>query len=125
MNRQEQVRYLANVYCVLKADGNVQRVEEQAFEVIARDIGAGYFERRRAVELAQPKDYSLQLVGRWSDRIRNLEDMLYAAFCNGIVQKVETGPIKGFAARLGITQEQLDLIKRETKSRYKQSKPGS
>lgn len=125
MNRQDQVSYLANVYHVLKADGNVQRVEEHVFEVIARDIGTGYFERRQAVELAQQEGYSLRLVGRWSDRIRNLEDMLFAAFCDGKVQKAEAGPVKEFATRLGITQEQLDRIKRETKSRYTEFKAGS
>lgn len=125
MNRQDQVSYLANVYHVLKADGKVERVEERAFEVIARDIGAGYFERRNAVESAQQEGYSVQLVGRYSDRLRNLEDMMFAAFCNGVVEQTEAQPIKEFAKRLGTTQEQLNLVKRESKGRYAEFKAGA
>ena len=52
MMKDEQVQYLANIYHLLLADAEVGRVEEKAFELIAREIGAGYFERRNALKSA-------------------------------------------------------------------------
>ena len=122
MNKDEQVVYLANIYHVLLADGAAERIEERVFEGIARDIGAGFFERKGGMESAQSEQYQIELVGRWSDRIRNLEDMLFAAFCNGVLEPAEKEPIKDYAGKLGINQQQFDIIKQETKRRYAEHK---
>ena len=122
MEKQEQVSYLANIYHLLLADGGVERIEEKAFEEISRDIGGGYFERKNAVELARNEPYQHQWVGRWSDRIRCLEDMLFAAFCNGVVDRIESKLIKDCAKSLGITQGQFDVIKQEAQRRFAQYK---
>ena len=53
MNKEEQVQYLANVFYIVLADGNTDKNEEKAFERIAQAIGAGYFERRNAQDLAK------------------------------------------------------------------------
>ena len=37
-NKEEIVKYLANVYYVVLADGVVERVEERVFEEIAREF---------------------------------------------------------------------------------------
>lgn len=118
MDKQQQTTYLANIYYVLKADGGVDRIEEDAFEEIRRDIGAGYFEKQEAMELADKDGYQLEPVGRWSERIRNLEDMLYAAYCNGVFEKAEKKVVKEFAGRLGIDQRQFDVVRQETRQRY-------
>ncbi len=118
MNKEEKVQYLANVYYVLLADGQVERIEERAFEDIARDIGAGYFERRDAMERAQQPDCRVQPMGRWSEQIRNLEDMLFAAYCNGVLDQAEKTAVKQYAAQLGIDQKQLSQIVSQTKARY-------
>jgi len=124
MNKQEQVNYLANIYHLVIADGEVDRLEKKVFEDISRDIGAGYFERKEAMELARKERYQLQSVSRWSDRIRNLEDMLFAAFCNGILEPAEKKLIKDCANRSGINQQQFEIIKKEAKRRYAQHKAG-
>ena len=122
MNKDEQVVYLANIYRLLLADGAAERIEERVFEEMARDIGAGFFERKGGMEAAQGEQYQLELVGRWSDRIRNLEDMLFAAFCNGVLEPGEKTLIKDYAGKLGISQQQFDVIKLETRRRYAERK---
>ena len=122
MNDEEKVKYLANIHHVLVADGGVDRLEKNAFDEIRRSIGSGYLDTQKAKELAEQEGFQAKLVGRWSERIANLEDMLFAAFCNGVIELAEKKAIQQYAAQLGINQAQLDLIKQETKRRYAEFK---
>ena len=122
MNGEEKAKYLANIYHLLIADGGMERVEERVFDDIRRDLRAGYTETRKAKELAQQQGYQVELVGRWSDRIANLEDMLFAAYCNGVFERTEQKAIQQYAKQLGINQTQFDVIKQETKRRYTEFK---
>jgi uncharacterized tellurite resistance protein B-like protein len=122
MNDEEKVKYLANIYHLLIADGGVDRLEERMFDEIRRDLRAGYFETTKAKEMAGKEGFQAQMVGRWSDRVANLEDMLFAAYCNGVFEKAEKKAIQQYARQLGIDQKQFDLIKEETKRRYAEFK---
>lgn len=122
MNKEEQVRYLANIYHLLVSDGAVDRIEEKVFDEIAREIGAGYFEKRNAMDLARKDGYQVRLAGRWSERIRNLEDMLFAAYCNDVLERTEKKVITHYAGQVEISQAQFDVIKEETKRRYMEYK---
>ena len=122
MNKEEKVQYLANVYYVVLADGQVDRIEERAFDDVSRDIGAGYFERKDAMERAQEPGYQVRPMGRWSEQIRNLEDMLFAAYCNGVLDQAERAAVKQYAAQLGIEQKQLTHVVQQTKQRYAEFK---
>lgn len=122
MNKEEKVGYLANVYQLILSDGVVDRFEEKAFEEISKDIGAGYFERRSGMEAAREDGFEAKAVGRWSDRIKNLEDMLYAAICNGVVDAAEKRLIKEFGGQVGISQEQFEVVKQEARERYAEYK---
>ncbi len=118
MKREESVSYLANIYYLVSSDGSVDRIEERVFEQIAREIDAGYLERKRAKEMIGSSELPTQLPVRWSQRIRNLEDMLFAAYCNGVVDPAEKTVILEYAKQLGINQQQLQVIKQEAKQRY-------
>lgn len=118
MEKPQKVRYLANIYYLLLSDRQLDRIEERVFEQIARDIGAGYFEKKEARELAGQAGYEIAFPDRWSDRNRNLEDMLFAAFCNDALANAEKMIVQDFARQLGLTQQQLDIIRQETKRRY-------
>jgi len=118
MNDEEKVTYLANICHLLIADGGVDRLEERVFDHIRRDLRAGYFERQKAKEMAQKEGFQAQMVGRWSDRVANFEDMLFAAYCNGVFEKTAKKAIQQYARQRGINQEQLDMIKQEAKHRY-------
>ena len=120
--RAETVTYLANIYYLLIADGGVDRLEERAFDEIRRDIRAGYFDTTKAKEMAQKEGFQVQLVGRWSERVANLEDMLFAAYCNGVLERTEKRALQQYASQLGIDQAQFDVIKQETKCRYAEFK---
>ena len=122
MNKEDKVRYLANIYYLLVSDGGLDRIEEDVFDEFRRDLGAGYLERQGAISLAQKEGYRVQLVGRWSERIRNLEDMLFAAYCNGVLERTEKKVIVDYAGQLGIDQRQLDVIKQEAKRRHAEYK---
>lgn len=118
MKREETVDYLANIYAVVVADGSVDRIEQRVFEDIARDIGGGYFERKQAMERQDAMDLPVRLDLRWSDQIRNLEDMLFVAYCDGTLDPTEKQAIIKYANHLGISQTQLGVIKNEAKQRY-------
>jgi len=122
MNDEEKAKYLANLYHVVVADGDVDRVEERVFDEIRRDIRAGYLETQKAKEAAGNDGFEAELVGRWSERVANLEDMLFVAMCNGVVDPAEKKAIQQYARRLGIDQGQFDLIQEEAKQRYAQFK---
>ena len=118
MNKEQNVNYLVNIYAVLASDGDVERSETKAFETIAKEIGAGYSERKQAVELFGKRGALVPLTARWSEKVRNLEDMLFAAFCNGALAPDEKEIIVEQARVLGIEKDQLTVIKGEAKQRY-------
>lgn len=121
MRNQDRIRYLANVYHVLASDEDVTRVEEESFDEIARGIGAGYFEKKQAIEMAKNQGLQIPVSERWSQRIGNLEDMFFAAYCNGILEPGERKAIVEYAKHLGIDQKQLSLIQKEAKRRHEES----
>ena len=121
MKNEEAIRYLANIYQVLASDNEVERDEERLFEAISREIHAGYSERRQAMELAASQPIQTQVSARWSERIRNLEDMIFAAYRNGVLDPSEKKPIVEYAMSLGIDQPHLNLIKNEAKQRHEEA----
>jgi hypothetical protein len=122
MKNEEATRYLANIYLVLASDNEVNRDGERLFEAISREIQAGYLERRQAMKLAENQRVQTNVSARWSERIRNLEDMIFVAYGNGVLEPLEKQAIVEYAKHLGIEQRQLDLIKKEVKQRHKASR---
>ncbi len=122
MNDEEKVKYLANIYHLLVADGGADRLEERVFDEIRRDLAAGYFQMQKAKEMAEKEGFQAQMVGRWSDRIANFEDMLFAAYCNDVLEQTEKKTLQQHAKQLDINQAQFDTIKQEAKRRYAEFK---
>ncbi len=118
MKREETVDYLANLYAVVLADGVVERPEERVFEAVAREIGAGYLERKQAIARASEERLPIRLDLRWSDQIRNLEDMLLVGYCDGSLDPTEKQVIVDYAKFLGITQSQLSAVREDAKRRF-------
>ena len=124
MDKDQQVKYLANIYAVIAADGDVDRLEDRVFEQISRGIKAGYFERKQAQENAVAGGLPAELDSRWSDQIRNLEDMFFAGLCDDSLESAEKKVIVAFARTLGISQKQLDRIRAESRQRYEDFQAG-
>jgi uncharacterized tellurite resistance protein B-like protein len=119
MTQQEQIQYLANIYNLAAADGNFQVEEDYLLQEIAKGIGAGYLETRKALDLSQQKDFVVKLPHRYSEKLRCLEDMLFVALSDKKLNEMEKQIIIIFAKQLGINQEHMDILRREIKDRLK------
>ena len=121
MTEAEQIDYLANLYYVARLDGRVDMSEDTLAEKMAQGIGAGYLETRKAVDLSARSDYTLRIPPRFSDRVRNLEDMVQMAYYSDGLDADEKKTLIAYARDIGITQAQLDTVRREAKQRLRAS----
>lgn len=117
MDEEEKTRYLSNVYLVIAADGEVDNEESRLFELVTRGIRAGVEEQNQAKQSADKK-LQTNVAQRWSDRIRNLEDMMFVAYANQKIDPSERELIVEYARSLDIEQSQLNQIKEEAKARH-------
>ena len=122
MERDEQVQYLANIYYVARVDGQVDRLEEKLIDHIAKGIQAGYFETYKGKDESEKEDFSIKYPKRWSDRIRNVEEMLLVAFADEKLHSLEKKILMEYANHLGINQTQFKVIREETKKRLAELK---
>ena len=120
MTQEEQIQFLANVYYIARADENFQVEEDYLLQDIAKGIGAGYLETRKALDLSIAQGFKITFLGRLSDRIRNLEDMLLVAYYDKKLHYMEKEIIVDYAKHLGITKDQFETIRQETKKRLKE-----
>ena len=119
MTKDEQIHYLANIFYVARADGRVSTLEDSMVEELSKGINAGYLETRNALDLSMAKDFTFTFPKRFSDRIRNLEDMLCVAYCESGLDDMEKKVIVDYAKQIGVTQKEIDIIREETKDRLK------
>ena len=118
MNQQEKIQYLANIYHIARADGRIEVAEDNVIiGLIAKDIGAGYYETRKALDLSGEKDFQVKLPDRFSDRVRTIEDMLLTAYADISLDQTEKTIIVDYLRQVGATQDQINIIRKETKSR--------
>ena len=120
MTEEEQIQYLANIFHVSRADGRVEVIEDSVAEDMAKGIGCGYLETRKALDLSAEKDFSVTFPARLSERIRNLEDMLLLAYCDQDLHHLERKIIIDFAKQIDITQKQINIIRKEAKDRLQE-----
>ena len=119
MEEYEVVQYLANVLVVARADGSFGAREDAAMESIRLAIKAKKSELNKAIKLAGSDDFILVPPGRYSERIRNIEDMIFVALLDDELADKEKQVITDFAKKAGCVQEQINLILRETKRRIR------
>ena len=119
MTQNEQIQYLANIYYLARADENFEVEEDYLLQDIAKGIGAGYLETRKALDMSMAQDFKIKFPARLSDRIKNLEDMLLVAYYDKKLQEMEKKIITAYAKHLDITKEQFQTIQQEVKKRLK------
>ena len=119
MNEEEQVQYLANIFHVARADARVEVQENSLVEKMAKGIGAGYLETRNGLDLAMGKNFEIKFPERFSERIRNLEDMLVLAYSDKNLHELEKKIIIDFAKEVGVNQTQIKIMQKEAKKRMK------
>lgn len=117
MTREERVVYLGNVVHVAGVDGEVSPREGEAIEQVRRELGAQEDELAAALRAVARGEHNLAVVGRLSERIRNLEDMLFVAVCDRRFSGEERPEVMGFAREVGVSQAQLNTVVKEAKER--------
>ncbi len=116
LSDKEQVAYLANLVAVSRADGSVSPNETLAIEAAQKRIGAKKTVLHKADTLAQSDGFTPAVVGSFSVRIANLEDMISVSLADGVLDQAEKPVVLSFAKKVGITNEQLQLILTEVRT---------
>lgn len=118
MNPAERVGYLANLLRTLegrKAEGRAARVVEG----IAREIGATAQEREAAAREAEAPDRAPVYPARYSDRVRNLEDMLLLAMADEKLSVAERNFILEAQRAVGVEPAAWSKVSAECRERLR------
>ena len=115
MTNEEKVIYLANIALISAVDGEVTPTEAKAIESIRQDIVATEPDFHKALNAVSQGHHKIKPVGRFSDRVRNLEDMIWVSLSDGEFHKAEKPEVLSFAKSIKITQDQLTEILTEAK----------
>lgn len=116
LSDDEKITYLANLLTVSRADGSVSPNETQAIESAQKRIGARKTALKKADAIAQSEGFVPAVVGSFSVRIANLEDMMLVSLADGVLDQAEKPLVLAFAKKVGITNEQLQLILKEVQA---------
>ena len=115
MNNSDQITYIANVIAIAQADGKVTDKEQGAIAFVYQKNGLSEDDAQAAIRLVQAGDYNIAPVGRYSETIRNLEDMLLVSLIDGDLADEEKKAVLTFAKAVKLSQEQINIILAETK----------
>lgn len=110
LSNEEKSIYLANLISIARADGDILPTETEAIEKVQKNIGARKTELNKAYKAAEATDYIISPVGHWSDKICNLEHMIYVSMADGVIDDKEKPSILKFAKQIDIKQEQIKYI---------------
>jgi len=117
MTEQEQLVYLANAICIAHADSSLSPRETAAIEEIRIAIGAKKSVLNSAMKAVTSGGYSPAKVGSFATQVSNAADMLYLAFVDGELDANERNIVTAFCKRVGLTQEQLNVMAKEAIAR--------
>lgn len=115
LNNDQLITYLSNIVYVARIDGKITTSETQAIEEIQKRIGAKKSELNKATQNAESPDFKIKLVGHFSDKIKNLEDIIYVALIDGDLDEKEKELFIDATSNLKISSEQIDLIINDVK----------
>ena len=116
MDKSDQEIYLSNIIKISRIDEALNSKEEEIIEKIRNEIDATKTVLNQAIKNAEREEDIIPFQ-RFSDNIRNLEDMLSVALVDGSLSENEKKVIANFAKKIHITQDQMSIIFQETKKR--------
>ena len=122
MTKEEMVLYLANCVLIAGVDGEISPLEGEAIESIRKEIGVSKDDLSKALNAVAQGNHQITPVGRFSDKVRNLEDMIFLSISDGELSKSEKPEIVSFTKAIKISQNQLNEIFSESKLRTKLKK---
>jgi tellurite resistance protein len=111
----DKVIYLANVMAISQLNGKVEEEEKGALEFVRQKIAADQHQFQEASLKAGKKGYIPVPVGRFSQQIENLEDMLLVSLIDGDLAQEEKKEMLAFAKKVKLSQDQINIILSETK----------
>jgi RNA polymerase subunit RPABC4/transcription elongation factor Spt4 len=114
LSNEQKILYLANAVATVRADGTfLHRSESHRSDTkINRSKKT---ELRKAYQKAEQKEFQPSPVGFWSDKIKNLENIIYVSMIDGSIDNSEKQLILAFAKQVEISQAQLSLILNDVK----------
>ncbi|MGD8983648.1 MAG: zinc ribbon domain-containing protein [Desulfobacteraceae bacterium] len=122
MTKEEKLLYLSNVVFIAGTDQIISDAEAKAIEIVRQQIGASEGDLKKALHTVSHGNHRLTPFGRFSDKVRNLEDMILVAISDGEISKSEKPEILTFAKTVKISQDQITEILSEAKLRMKSQK---
>ncbi len=122
MTKEEKLLYLSNVVFVAGTDHVISEAEAEAIEIVRQQMGASQGDLKKALHAVSHGHYQLKPCGRFSAKVRNLEDMILVAISDGEISKSEKPEILSFAKTIKISQDQITEILSEAKLRMKSQK---
>ena len=117
MDSEEKVRYLANVLHICGRERSGRSLIEKALSEVCKGIGAFYSDRSKAQALLDSGSFEMQFTGRLSERIRNVEDMLFLAMVDGEIPADQQEVLTGVAREARLDMAILERIVDETAER--------
>ncbi len=109
------VTYLANIIKISQMDGKMHPKEQEALGKVFERLQVDENTMEEALKEVAGGRYIIMPVGRFSDKIRNLEDMLYVALVDGELSVPEKDEMLAFVKKIGLADEQVKTILTETK----------
>ena len=110
-------QYLANVLAIARADNVIADSECTAVEEICAEVGGKKTDLKKAEKLAESDGFAPRPVGRFSDKVRNVEDMIYVSLTDGELGEDEIAKIIPFSKDVGLNQEIVDAMVVEGQTR--------
>ena len=115
INTDLVITYLANIVKIAQLDGKLHPGEQDAIGKICKDLQAEENHLAQALKKVAEEGHQMTPVGRFSDKIRNLEDMLLVAMIDGELAPPEKKEMLAFVKQVNLTQNQIKAIMTETK----------
>ena len=118
---QDKITYLSNVLVIVYTDNKISPRESAALEEIRKNIDAKKSHLTGAQKCVEGGSYHFAVVGSFADQVRNIEDMLFAAFSDSDLDANKEKLINEFSTLIGLHKEQIDKLISDTSRRCDQS----
>lgn len=117
MDKNVIPQYLANVLAIARADNAIGESERAAVDEVCAEVGGKKTDMKKAEKLAESEGFVSKPVGRFSDKVRNIEDMIYVSLADGDLGEDEIGRIIPFIKQVGLEQDVVDTMVAEGQAR--------
>jgi len=110
MTDTEKLIYLSNLVIVARCDGETATSEVEVVTRACAEIGASNWTLQQALNQFGDPLPSLRALVRFSDRVRNLEDMIAICIADSELSPQEKKVIAKVAIDIGLSQDQTNQI---------------